>query len=301
MTFRLANVNGLAALVSGENYYDLATLSGGALGSDPMAALQTLDKLKALSKGLSEAKPTGLVADVELGAPVPRPGSCFAIGLNYRGHAEEADMAIPETPMIFTKYPSCIVGPTAAVEMRSDYTDYEAELVAVIGKGGKNISVDDGWDHVAGLCVGQDISDRPAQFNAMPPQFNMGKSFDTFGPTGPYLVSTDALKDRNSLALTCEVNGETVQKDNVDDLIFNVPTLVSYISQLVTLQVGDMIFTGTPAGVGATQGRFLGDGDVITTSIEGLGSLTNRCVRGPDHPHADFIPPMIQALLDKQK
>jgi 2,4-diketo-3-deoxy-L-fuconate hydrolase len=299
--FRLANIDGRAALVSGDNYYDLEKLSGGALGSDPMEALQSLESLVELSGKLEQTTATGSLADVELGPPVPRPGNCYAIGLNYRNHAEESGMTIPDVPMVFTKHTTCITGPTANVEMRSDYVDYEAELVAVIGRGGKDIAADKAWDHVAGLCVGQDISDRPAQFSAAPPQFNLGKSFDTFGPIGPVLISPDELADPTSMALSCEVNGEVRQQDNTNDLIFDIPTIIAYLSEILTLNTGDVIFTGTPAGVGAVGGKFLKDGDILTTSIEGLGCLQNRCVRVKDHSRATVIPEVFSKLIAAAK
>jgi 2-keto-4-pentenoate hydratase/2-oxohepta-3-ene-1,7-dioic acid hydratase in catechol pathway len=192
-------------------------------------------------------------------------------------------MEIPEVPMVFTKFPSCIVGPTATVEMRSDGVDYEGELVAVIGEGGKDITVDDAWSHVVGLTVGQDISDRPAQFMAKPPQFNLGKSFDTYGPIGPVLVSTDSFSGRDDLELSTYVNDERRQHDRTSNLIFDVPTLVSFLSHITTLQTGDIIFTGTPEGVGAVDRNYLKDGDVITTTIEGIGSIINRCARVSDY------------------
>jgi len=208
-------------------------------------------------------------------------------------------MPMPPAPMVFTKYPSCITGPSGNVEMRSDYVDFEGELVAVIGKTAKNVPAAEALDYVAGLCVGQDISDRPAQFTSMPPQFNLGKSFDTFGPIGPVLVSLDEIDESNDLQLTTEVNGEIRQQDSAKDLIFDVPNLVAYLSQILTLYPGDLIFTGTPGGVGVVEGRFLKDGDLIRTSIEGLGSIENRCVRISDHSRADEVPDQIKALLLK--
>jgi 2,4-didehydro-3-deoxy-L-rhamnonate hydrolase len=282
MGFRLANVDGRAALVNGEYYTDLATHSQGALGSDPMEALTRPDLLAEITAGLDEASVTGLLADVVLGPPVPRPQKCFGIGLNYAAHAAEGGREAPDSPLVFTKFPSCLVGPTADVEIRSHGCDYEGELVVVIGKGGRDISIGDAWDHVVGVTVGQDISDRPAQFAASPPHFDLGKSFDTFGPIGPFVVSTDELPDRDALHLTCAVNGEVRQDGTTADLIFDVPTLVSFLSSITTLVTGDIIFTGTPEGVGAAQGKFLADGDVITTTIGGVGTMTNRVVRISD-------------------
>ena len=283
MSFKLANIAGRAALVEGENYYDLETISNGDFDKDTTNALKNLDGLKTLSSELNKAEPTGMLRDANIDAPVSAPKNCYAVGLNYRNHAEEAGMDIPSSPMVFTKHTTCLVGPNAIIEMRSDHVDYEAELVAVIGMPGKNISKDRAWDHVAGLCVGQDVSDRTVQFSSKPPQFNLGKSFDTFGPMGPYLVSPDALKDRDSLPIECKVNEEIRQKDNTNDLIFNVATIISYLSEIVTLNTGDVIFTGTPGGVGVMEGKFLKEGDIITTSIEGIGTLKNECKRISNH------------------
>ena len=283
MSFKLANIAGRAALVEGENYYDLETISNGDFDEDTTNALKNLEGLMALSSELSKATPSGILKDAKIDAPVSAPKNCYAVGLNYRNHAEEAGMDIPSSPMVFTKHTTCLVGPNANIEMRSDNVDYEAELVAVIGMPGKDISEDKAWDHVAGLCVGQDVSDRTVQFSSKPPQFNLGKSFDTFGPMGPYLVSPDGLKDKDSLDIECKVNEEIRQKDNTNDLIFSVPSIISYLSEIVTLNTGDVIFTGTPGGVGVMEGKFLKEGDIVTTSIEGIGTLKNVCKRISNH------------------
>lgn len=191
-------------------------------------------------------------------------------------------MDVPDTPLVFTKFPSCLVGPTADVELRGDSCDYEGELVVVIGRGGKDIARVDAWGHVLGLMIGQDISDRVVQFAAKPPHFDLGKSFDTFGPTGPLLVSVDEVDDRDDLRIVTAVNGEVRQDESTAKMIFDVPTLISYLSRITTLATGDVIFTGTPEGIGVAEGTFLADGDVITTTIDGLGTMTNRCVRVSD-------------------
>lgn len=284
MAFRMANVGGRAVLVDdGGGYHDIERLSGGSMSSDPMAVLGDGPALHDLAGRLGDSTVDGSIAEVTLDAPVPAPQKSYGIGLNYLDHSQEADMELPKNPLVFTKFPSCICGPTADVEMRSDYVDYEGELVAVIGRGGKDIAADDAWDHVIGLSVGQDISDRRAQFAAKPPHFDLGKSFDTFGPMGPVLVSPDGVPDKENLALRTEVNGEVRQQATTADLIFDIPFLIAYLSRITTLVPGDVIWTGTPAGVGAVQNLYLADGDVVTTVIDGIGTMTNRCVRVSDH------------------
>lgn len=282
MPFSLTTIDGRAALVADAHWFDLETISGGALTADAMAALSDLDELRAVAARVGDHEPNGVLAEATLGAPVPRPCNCFAVGLNYQAHADEGDMEVPANPLVFTKFPSCLVGPTANIEMRSDLVDYEGELVVVIGPGGKDIAIEDAWDHVAGFTIGQDISDRAVQFAASPPHFDLGKSFDTYGPIGPVLVSTDSL-DVNELRIVTEVNGEVRQDGAVTEMIFDIPTLIAYLSRVTTLSPGDLIFTGTPDGIGATQGKFLTDGDVLTTRIDGIGTLTNRCIRISDH------------------
>jgi 2-keto-4-pentenoate hydratase/2-oxohepta-3-ene-1,7-dioic acid hydratase in catechol pathway len=253
--------------------------------------------LHELSNKIDNFEPTGLIENSLLGAPVTNSRSCFAVGLNYRAHAEESDMEIPPFPMVFTKHTSCIVGPFDNIEMKSDIVDYEAELVLVIGKEGKNISKDIAWDHVAGLTVGQDISDRAVQFHATPPQFNLGKSFDTFGPIGPYLISPDYITNKDAVHLECYINDELRQESSTDDLIFTIPDIISYISEFLTLSIGDLIFTGTPSGVGATQGKLLKDGDVITTTIKEIGTIKNKCIRINDHSNIAFMPEFLKGRI----
>ena len=282
MPYSLANVDGRAVLVGDGHWYDLEVVSHGELGSDPMAALADPDRLAALTAELGDREPSGQLDAVQLGPPVPRPRNVYAIGLNYQAHADEGGMEVPANPLVFAKFPSCLVGPTADVELRSDAVDYEGELVVVIGRGGKDIEPSAAWDHVVGLMVGQDVSDRAVQFAASPPHFDLGKSFDTFGPIGPVMVSLDSV-ERDHLRIATEVNGEVRQDETTDQMIFDVPTLVSYLSRVTTLATGDLIFTGTPDGIGIAQGKVLADGDVITTRIDGIGTLTNRCVRTTDH------------------
>ncbi|BAN00593.1 fumarylacetoacetate hydrolase family protein [Ilumatobacter coccineus] len=283
MGFRLANVDGRAALVTGNDYVDLETISDGSLSSDPMAALQRPERLAALAARLGDASPTGSLDDATLLSPVPRPRNVFAIGLNYSDHAAESNMEPPSTPLVFTKFPSCICAPNSTIELRSDFVDYEVEMVVVIGPGGKDIAEADAWNHVAGLTVGQDVSDRRMQFAANPPHFGLAKSFDTYGPIGPVVVSVDEVGDPDDLAITCSVNGDVRQNASTSGLIFGVPTLINHLSHVTTLAAGDLIFTGTPAGVGGSTGNFLADGDLVESTIAGIGTITNRCIRVGDH------------------
>jgi 2,4-didehydro-3-deoxy-L-rhamnonate hydrolase len=282
MTFRLATVAGEAALVDDDgNWHGLSRASGGRLGPDPMAALADVGALHEVAGLLGSADPDGSFADARsaglVGPPVPRPVNCFAVGLNYRDHAAETNAPLPANPLVFTKFPTCLVGPDADIELNSDTADWEVELVVAIGPGGRDITAEKAWDHVAGLMVGQDISDRALQFAASPPHFDLGKSRDTYGPIGPVLVSPDLLDDPDDVALTCEVNGVRRQDDRTSNLIFDVSFLIAYLSSILTLQPGDLLFTGTPQGVGMATGTSLTPGDVVTSSAPGIGELKNRC------------------------
>jgi len=277
MAFRLSTVNQRAVLLVGDAVYDLERHSEGRLSSDPMQAIARHAELHEVAAGLG-APPDAKLGDVELGLCVPRPQKVFGIGLNYRSHAEESGMEIPATPLVFTKFPSCLTGPTGDVVVFGPTTDWEAELVVVIGRRGRDVAREDAWQAVAGVTCGQDISERTTQFAAKPPHFDLGKSFDTFGPIGPALVSLDQLANPDDLAISCDVNGARRQDARTSDLIFDVPALVSYLSSICTLEPGDLIFTGTPSGIGATTRTFLEPGDTVTTTIEGIGTMVNRCV-----------------------
>jgi 2,4-diketo-3-deoxy-L-fuconate hydrolase len=279
MPVRLANLNGRAVLLVGDGWVDVERGSGGRLPSDPMAALRRWDDLREWGAGLT-APDEGLMDAVDLGPCVPRPAKVFGVALNYRTHAEETGAELPPAPSIFTKFPSCLAGPGAPVVLPSEFVDWEVELVAVVGRGGRDVSEASALDHVAGYCVGQDYSERRVQMTGARPQFSMGKSYDSFGPIGPAVVSLDAFADPDDLAITCDVGGERVQDGRTSDLIFSVSELVSYISSICTLEAGDLVFTGTPSGVGVARQppRFLKPGDVVVSTIEGIGSITNTAV-----------------------
>ena len=276
----LVNVQGRAGLLIGDAVVDVERRSGGRFAADPMAAVAAWGALADWSAGLRRGDGDAALEETLLGPPMPRPAKVFAIGMNYRAHAAEAGLEIPRTPVVFTKFPSCLVGPRADVVLSSAYVDWEVELVVVIGRRGRAIAAADALAAVAGYCVGQDISDRRLQFADKPPQFSMGKSLDTFGPLGPALVSLDEVRDPNDLALTCDVGGERMQDARTSDMIFGVPALIAFLSSLCTLEPGDLVFTGTPSGVGSTRTprRYLAPGEEIVSTIEGLGTLRNRCV-----------------------
>jgi 2-keto-4-pentenoate hydratase/2-oxohepta-3-ene-1,7-dioic acid hydratase in catechol pathway len=276
--FRLINVGGRAALQTDDRWHDLAALSGDPSLADPMAAVARHAELHALHEAAAAREADGVVDPNTLGVCVPRPEKVFAIGLNYGKHAAESNMQLPPAPLTFTKFPSCLAGPTADVELSGSSVDWEVELVVAIGNGGRHIPVERAWSHVAGVTLGQDISDRKVQLTGTPPQFSLGKSFDTFGPIGPALVSVDHFPDPDDIGLWCDVAGERMQDARTNDLIFDVPYLISYLSGICTLSPGDLIFTGTPDGVGAARQRFLADGEVIVSGAEMIGEMRNRCV-----------------------
>jgi 2,4-diketo-3-deoxy-L-fuconate hydrolase len=213
---------------------------------------------------------------------VPRPRQVFAIGLNYRSHAEESGMPVPDVPATFTKFPASLSGPFTDIEVDGDAVDWEVELVTVIGRTADRVAEGDGWDHIAGLTIGQDISDRHLQF-AAGAQFSLGKSRRGYGPMGPWVVTPDEPADRDDLALGCSVDGEVMQDGRTSDLVFGVPRLVAELSAVLPLLPGDIIFTGTPAGVGFIRQppRSLQPGQILETWIEGIGTMRNRCT-GPN-------------------
>jgi 2,4-diketo-3-deoxy-L-fuconate hydrolase len=278
--FRLISTAGRAALDIEGQAYDLAELSGDAGLADPMGALARSAELHALSAGAGGATPIGHTEDLELDPPVPRPLQVFGIGLNYADHAAESGMEMPPAPLTFTKFPSSIAGPRGDIPLSGAMVDWEVEVVAVIGQRVSHVPVDDAWSVVAGLTLGQDISDRLVQLTGAPPQFSLGKSFRGYSPIGPAVVSVDALPDHDDLELTCDVSGERMQSGRSSQMIFSIPQLIAYLSSICVLEPGDLIFTGTPAGVGMSRNRYLVEGDVIVSEVPGIGQLQNRCVAG---------------------
>ncbi len=218
--------------------------------------------------------------DVERAAPVSDPEKVVCVGLNYRDHAEEGDNPIPDEPVLFSKFPTAVNGPGQPITWDPEYTekvDYEAELVIVVGEEARRVDPDEATDKIAGYLVGNDVSARDLQHGDG--QWVRGKSLDTFAPIGPELVTTDEVEDPHDLDIWTEVNGERLQDSSTDQFIFGVDEVVSFCSQAFTLKPGDLIFTGTPPGVGVYREppRLLEDGDEVTVGVEGLGELTNEC------------------------
>lgn len=245
-------------------------LSGVVADIDGSVLAEHLDRLRAIDP---ETLP--LVADgTRIAEPVARVGKFVCIGLNYRDHALEAGMAIPAEPIVFMKATSAIIGPNDTVELppTSVKSDWEVELGVVIGRTARYVLLENALDHVAGLCVVNDLSEREYQLERGP-QWDKGKGCDTFGPFGPWLVTLDEIADIGDLGLWLDLNGERRQTGNTATLIFDVPYLVHYVSQFMSLQPGDIISTGTPPGVGMGMKppMFLSEGDVMTLGIDGLG------------------------------
>ena len=217
------------------------------------------------------------LSSVRLLAPVQRPGKIFAIGLNYADHIEESRMETPAHQVWFTKAVTCVNGPFDPVQIpkTSPFVDYEAELVAVIGKGGRHIPREEAAKHIFGYCVGNDVTERMWQHRT--PQWSLGKSFDTHAPFGPWITTGDEVGDPHELGIRCLVNGEPRQNSNTRHLVFGVFAQIEHLSQAMTLEPGDLIFTGTPGGVGAAMDprRFLKAGDVVRCEIDGLGHIEN--------------------------
>ena len=228
--------------------------------------------------GLPKAKEEGWVvasSDAYWFAPVPRPGKLICIGLNYKDHAAESKMAIPEKPVVFSKFPSCVIAPGEPVVLppQSKQVDYEAELAVVIGRRAKNVPASRAYDYVLGYTAFNDVSARDFQF--ADGQWQRGKSCDTFGPMGQTIVTTDEIPDPHKLSIKLTLNGKTMQDSNTDQMIFRVPRLIEFLSETITLEPGDVIATGTPAGVGFARNPpvFLQPGDQMEVLIEGIGGL----------------------------
>ena len=273
-----------AALLVGDSYVDLHATDA----SLPMSAKVFLTADKSVQQAAVQAasKPNAVkvpVSSAKLHAPIPDPQKVICIGLNYKDHAEESGMPIPKEPVLFSKFPSalCGHGENIVLPKVSSKVDYEAELVIVIGKRGKHLTLDNAMSHVAGYMVGHDVSARDWQLEKDGKQWMAGKTFDTFAPCGPVMVTLDEIPDPHHLRISLRVNGETLQNSNTSQMIFRTAQILTYISQVFTLEAGDLIFTGTPPGVGIAHKPnpiWLKAGDVAEVEIEGLGILRNPVV-----------------------
>ena len=280
---RIANLDGRLSLLTDAGCVDVESASGGHFAADPQSIYGRWAEFRSWARG-ADLSAAAAYTPQQLRSPVPAPAQVLGIGLNYRDHAAESGFAVPARPSVFTKFPSYITGPCGDIILPPDgHTDWEVELVAVIGTRAWRAAEADAWGHVAGLAVGQDLSERIIQLAGSPPQFSLGKSLPGFGPVGPWLVTVDEFSDPDDLELGCAINGETMQQGRTRDLIFSVPQLICSLSAVLPLLPGDVIFTGTPAGVGLGRDpqRWLAPGDELVSYVEGIGELRHRLVQGP--------------------
>ncbi len=278
----------LGALVGGDRVVDLAAAQEAFPGQPP--AITTVQQLieagpavwARLADDLARADLAPFsrpLAEVKRAAPV-QPSKICAIGLNYMDHVLEGGRKPPERPVLFAKMPTSVIGPGDAIRWEpalSDKIDFEAELAVVIGRPARRVKASDAYEYVFGYTCANDVTARDLQ--DMDGQWVRAKSFDTFCPLGPWIVTSDEIPEPHDLPIRCEVNGETVQDSRTDQLIFRIPALIEFLSRAFTLLPGDIILTGTPPGVGHYRKppRYLRDGDVVTVTIEGIGALTNVC------------------------
>jgi 2,4-diketo-3-deoxy-L-fuconate hydrolase len=284
---RIANLAGRLVLVDTEPI-DVWQASQGQFGPSPASVFDQWSAFKSWAEanypsGSSDTEPAWLTGP-EVGAPSPRPRQVYAVGLNYAEHARESGFELPTSPVVFTKFPSCIAGANQELDLPHGNVDWEVELVVVIGAHAHRISEEQSWGVIAGLTVGQDLSERVLQRSGPAPQFGMAKSFPGFGPTGPVLVTPDEFSDPDDLEIGCTLNGETMQRDRTSGMVFPVPALVSWLSQITPLFPGDLIFTGTPSGIGMsrTPPRFLQPGDHLVSWVDGIGSINQRATQSAD-------------------
>jgi 2-keto-4-pentenoate hydratase/2-oxohepta-3-ene-1,7-dioic acid hydratase in catechol pathway len=280
---RIATVSQRLCLVTDDGAVDVATASGGIFEADSAAVYARWAEF-------TEWAGTALLPDPvpfashNLGSPSPAPRQVFGIGLNYSEHVAESGFAKPVTsPPVFTKFASCITGPNGEITLpEGGHTDWEVELVVIIGQLAERVPAAAAWRYVAGLSVGQDVSERILQMATTPPQFSLGKSYPGFGPVGPWLVTPDEFDNPDDLELGCLINGEQMQQARTSQLIFSVSELIEQLSAVTPLLPGDLIFTGTPSGVGLgrTPPRWLAPDDVLTSYIERIGVMRHTFVAG---------------------
>jgi 2-keto-4-pentenoate hydratase/2-oxohepta-3-ene-1,7-dioic acid hydratase in catechol pathway len=278
---RIANLSNRLSLIAGDGAIDVQTASGGLFDGDPAAIYPRWQEFRdwAASAALPEPQPFDRES---LGSPSPAPRQVYGIGLNYSEHVAESGLARPVTsPPVFTKFPTCMTGPYGDITLPpGGHTDWEVELVVIIGRRAVHVPAGEAWQYVAGLSVGQDVSERILQLATTPPQFSMGKSYPGFGPVGPWLVTPDEFANPDDLELGCSLNGDQMQKGRTRDMIFSVSELIEQLSAVTPLLPGDVIFSGTPSGVGLGRDpqRWIAPGEVLTSYIEGIGDMRHRFV-----------------------
>jgi acylpyruvate hydrolase len=270
-----------AAVQLGEDLVPTSTLDAPSATVKGLLAALDAEGLRELQKRAEQASTRISLADVTLHAPITDPQKIICLGLNYRDHAEETGQDIPTAPMWFAKFANSLIGSGQDIVLpaaHAEYVDYEAELALVIGRPASNVNAEDALSHIAGAMPFNDVSARDLQLQN--PLWTSGKAIDTFAPCGPALVTLDQIDDLQALGLRTQVNGELLQQGTTANLIFGPAEVVAWLSRTMTLLPGDIIATGTPAGVGAAQGRFLRDGDTVEVEIDGLGSLRNTVRTG---------------------
>ncbi|HEY5854192.1 MAG TPA: fumarylacetoacetate hydrolase family protein [Aldersonia sp.] len=277
---RVVNQSGRLKIVTGNGVIDVEQSSRQRFSADPQAIFDRWGEFLEWAGSASFGDTEPLI-ESQLQAPVPRPGQIFAVGVNYADHVAESGLELPDAPFVFTKFPAAIAGPYDAIEHPGGSVDFEVELVAVIGRDARNVAASDGWKYVAGLTVGQDLSERELQLSGpAPQQFNLGKSFAGFAPIGPAVVTPDEFDDPADIEVGTVLSGELMQRSRTRHLIFPIPALVSWLSSILPLRPGDLIFTGTPAGIGFTRDpkRLIRAGDELVTHAEGIGEMRHSFV-----------------------
>jgi len=283
---RIANISGRLSVITGDLAVDVHSASDGRFAPDPAAVYPRWAEFRQWAEQTVLAGPARFgpapFSVESLGSPSPSPRQVYGIGLNYSEHVAESGLPAPQAaPPVFTKFASCITGPHGDITLPpGGHTDWEVELVVIIGAAATRVAASAAWDHVAGLAAGQDVSERILQMASVPPQFSLGKSYPGFGPVGPWLVTPDEFADPDDLELGCSIDGEPVQQGRTRDMIFGVSELIGQLSAVTPLLPGDVIFTGTPSGVGLGRSpqRWLQPGEVLTSYIEGIGEMRHRFV-----------------------
>lgn len=293
---RVANLDGRLVVVTGvagrREAVDVERASGGRLPADPAAAYDRWDDLRRWADaGGADGGPGEPFDPAALGPPSPRPRQVFALSLNYRdllGEPDGSGVVAPAVPSVFTKFPTSLAGAHGVVALpTTDSVDWEVELVVVVGRPAHGVPAAAAWDHVAGVTLGQDLTERRLQFAVETPQFSLAKSYPGFSPTGPWLVTPDELADPDDVEIGCRLNGEQVQHARTSQMIFGVPEIVAHLSSVVVLLPGDLIFTGSPSGVGGLREppRYLRPGDELTSHAPAIGEMHHTFTTST-HPFA---------------